>query len=332
MIICLVLAVIVLLSACSTVESAPPPSATDLPATVELTEAPVVVELPATQEPDLYPFTYQDALGRSVTIDACPERIISLAPSITEMLYAIGAGEQVVGRTDYDNYPPEVEEVPVVGGFDSASISVETILNLEPDLVIGGSVHHADLAKTLEDAGITVIVVEPESIAAIIETMQTLGAITGHGDEADAAVAGMQMRINAVTEKIATIPENDRPLVFYEVWHEPLMTASNQTFIGELITLAGGINIFSDLEEAYPTISAEEIIEQNPDVILGPSSHGDQLIAEMIAARPGWASLAAVQDEAIYIVDGDIISRAGPRVVDALEAIAMALYPELFDA
>lgn len=329
--ICLVLAVMLALGACSTATNSPQPAATGLPATAEATEEPVVSAATDTPEPDLYPQTYDDVLGRSVTIEARPERIVSLAPSIMEMLYAIGAGSQVVGRTDYDNYPPEVEAVESIGGFDTASISVETILGLEPDLVIGGSIYHEDLANTLEDAGLTVIVLEPAGFAEIIEDMQSLGAITGHPDEAQAAVDDMQARIDAVTAKVAAIPEDERLLVFFEVWHEPLMSTSNQTFIGELITLAGGINIFGDLEEDYPTISAEQIIERDPDVILGPSSHGDQLTVEMIAARPGWENLAAVESEAIYIIDGDIISRAGPRVVDALEATAAALYPDLFD-
>jgi iron complex transport system substrate-binding protein len=221
--------------------------------------------------------------------------------------------------------------VESIGGFDTASISVEAILGMEPDLVIGGSLYHEDLANTLEDAGLTVIVLEPASFAAIMKDMQSLGAITGHPDEAQTAVDDMQARIDAVTAKVSTIPEDERLLVFYEVWHEPLMTTSSQTFIGEMLTLAGGINIFDDLEETYPTISAEQIIEKDPNVILGPSSHGDQLTTEMIAARPGWENLSAVQNEAIYIIDGDIVSRAGPRVVDALEATAAALYPDLFN-
>jgi iron complex transport system substrate-binding protein len=315
---CFVLAAMQVLGACSTPASPPQPT--------------VVSSSSTTPQPELYPLTYDDVLGRSVTIEARPERIVSLAPAITEMLYAIGAGTQVVGRTDYDNYPPEVETVPSVGGFDASTISVETLVALEPDLVIGGSIYQVDLANTLEGSGLIAIVLEPESIADILETIRMLGTITGHVDEAGAVVEGMQTRIDAVTEKVSTIPQEERPLVFYEVWHEPLMSASNKTFIGELITLAGGVNIFGDLEEGYPTISAEQIIEKDPDIILGPSSHSDQLTTEMIAARPGWERLTAVQEEAISIVDGDIISRAGPRVVDALESIAAALYPELFDA
>jgi iron complex transport system substrate-binding protein len=323
---CLVLAVTLMLGACAAPASVPSTEAPALP-----TAAPTATQPADTPEASLYPQTYDDVLGRSITIDAQPERIVSLAPSVTEILYAIGVGPQMAGRTDYCNYPPEVEAVPSVGGFDASSISVESIVALEPDLVIGGSIYQADLAKALEDADVKVIVVEPENVADILATIQTLGTITGHAGEAKAVVSDMQTRIDAVTEKVASLPNGERPRVFYEVWNEPLMTASNHTFIGELITMAGGDNIFGDLDEAYPTVSAEEIIERNPDVILGPSNHSDQLTAEMIAARPGWSDLTAVKNGAVSIVDGDIISRAGPRIADALEAIAAALHPELLN-
>jgi iron complex transport system substrate-binding protein len=140
----------------------------------------------------------------------------------------------------------------------------------------------------------------------------------------------MQSRINAVTAKIKPIPAEKRLRVFYEVWHEPLTSTSHSTFIGELLTLAGGINIFNDLTETYPKVSAEQIIESDPQVIFGPSNHSNQLTTAVMAARPGWEKLAAVKNSAIHIVDADIISRAGPRIVDALESIAKALYPELF--
>jgi iron complex transport system substrate-binding protein len=133
-----------------------------------------------------------------------------------------------------------------------------------------------------------------------------------------------------VVEVVATIPEEERQTVFYEVWHEPLMTTTSLTFIGELIELAGGINVFGDMEERYPSISAEQIIDYDPQVILGPSTHGDQLTIDMIAAREGWGNMTAVQNETIFIIDGAPISHTGPRIVDALDLVAAALYPEYF--
>lgn len=309
---------IVLLSACNT-EADPPPD----------TE-PVSAEQTTIAEPEEFPRTEEDLLGRSVTIAEAPQAIVSLAPSVTEMLFAVGAGPQVVGRTEYDNYPPEVESLPTIGGFSASSISVESILELEPDLVIAGDASQIELVETLEETGITVFVVQPETVDEILSTIRTVGAVTGHAAEAEALVAEMEARIAAVQDGVSDIPAGERVTVFYEVWHEPLMTTTNQTFIGELVELAGGQNIFGDLEETYPTISAEEIIELDPDVILGPSSHSDQLTVEIIAGRPGWENLSAVAGSAVFIVDGDIISRPGPRIVDALESIAADLYPGSF--
>lgn len=281
-------------------------------------------------EPEPYPQTHTDVLGRVVTIESRPEAIVSLAPSVTEILFAVGAGSQVIGRTEYDNFPAEVESLPTIGGFTSDSISIETILELEPDLVVGGASGQVEVAEALEETGITVFVVEPESVNDILGTIQTLGDITGHPVEAEALLAELISRIAAVTDVVGDIPADERVTLFYEVWHEPLMTATGSTFTGEVIQLAGGVNIFGELEESYPTISAEQIVELNPDAIVGPSSHSDQLSVELIAERPGWENLTAVQEASVYIVDGDIVSRPGPRVVDALELIAAAIYPELF--
>ena len=284
------------------------------------------------QEEAQFPLTVTDALGREVTISEQPQAIISLSPSVTETLFAIGAGPQVVGRTEYCNYPAEVESLPTVGGFSASSISVETIVSLEPDLVILGTSHQAELVTPLEESGITVFVVDAISVNDIFDSIQILGEVTGHVDDAQQVINHMYSRIGAIAVKINTIPQDERLTVFYEVWHEPLMTTTAQTYIGELITLAGGVNIFNDLDESYPSISAEQIIDSDPAVIMGPSSHGDQLTAEIIASRDGWSNLTAVAEENIYIIDGNIISHSGPRITDALEIITAQLYPKLFES
>ncbi len=211
-------------------------------------------------------------------------------------------------------------------------MSMEVIIDLEPDFILGGSVWQADLIDTLNENGMPSLTFEPNSLDEIMDLMLLLGDATGHAADAASAVEQMKARVSVVASVVETIPQSERVTLFYEVWHEPLMTTTNRTFIGEIITLAGGENIFGDLEETYPAVSAEEIIAANPDVILGPTSHGDQLTAEVIAKREGWSELSAVQNNAIYLIDGDIISRAGPRVVDALEAVASALYPAYFES
>jgi iron complex transport system substrate-binding protein len=140
----------------------------------------------------------------------------------------------------------------------------------------------------------------------------------------------MQARIDAVTAAVSTVPADQRPTIFYEVWHEPLMSANGKTVVGELIDLAGGVNIFADLPDEYPTVSVEQVVEVDPQFIIGPSSHGDQMTAEVIGKREGWGNLSAVKNNAIHIVDGNIVSRASPRIVIALEEFAKILHPDLF--
>jgi iron complex transport system substrate-binding protein len=140
----------------------------------------------------------------------------------------------------------------------------------------------------------------------------------------------MQARIDSVTEAVATVPADQRPTVFYEVWHEPLMSASGKTVVGELIDLAGGVNIFAGLPDEYPTVSVEQIVEVDPQFIIGPSSHADQMTAEIIGMRDGWGDLGAVKNSTIYIVDGDIVSRYSPRIVEVLDEFAKILHPDLF--
>lgn len=298
----------------------PAPVATEIPAT----EA-VVVEAPAVEE-----IKFTDALGNEIVLTGTPQRIISLAPSITEILFEIGAGGQVVGRTDYCDYPEEAKDLPSIGGFSAEAISLETIISLEPDLVIGGSIYQAEVIKALADAGIPAFVSQPANLAEIKDSLGLIGQITGHVDEAQTSANEMQARIDAVTAAVSAVPADQRPTVFYEVWHEPLMSANGKTVVGELIDLAGGVNMFADLPDEYPTVSVEQIVEVDPQFIIGPSSHGDQMTAEVIGKREGWGNLSAVKNNAIHIVDGNIVSHASPRIVIVLEEFAKILHPDLF--
>ncbi len=318
------LLIILLITGCS-----PAAAPTAEPAPVA-TEA-VVVEAPAaTEAPTVEEIKFTDALGNEVVLTGTPQRIVSLAPSITEILFEIGAGGQVVGRTDYCDYPEEVKDLPSIGGFSAEAMSLETIISLEPDLVIGGSIYQAEVIKTLQGAGIKAFDSQPANLAEIKDSLGLIGQITGHVDEAAASADEMQSRIDAVTEAVSVVPADQRPMVFYEVWHEPLMSANGSTVVGELIDLAGGVNMFADLPDEYPTISVEEIVEVDPQFIIGPSSHGDQMTAEVIGSREGWGNLSAVKNNAIYIVDGNIVSHSSPRIVIVLEEFAKILHPDLF--
>lgn len=276
------------------------------------------------------PLTLTDDMGRDVTLPAEVERVISLAPSVTESLYAIGAGGQVVGRTEFDNYPPEVEALPVVGGFSTDQVNVETVVSLEPDVVLGGSDLQQPLEEAFDAAGVPFYIFNPETLDDVYGMLERLGQITGHEAGAQATIDDMQARIAAVQSAIADVPEDERPLVFYEVWDDPLLTAGPKTYIGEMLVLAGGVDIFADVQEPYAQVSAETVIERQPEVILGPDTHGEELTPEILASRPGWDDIPAVRNGAVYVLDGDIVSRSGPRMADAVELMADALYPDRF--
>jgi iron complex transport system substrate-binding protein len=308
---------------------APAATPTAEPAPVA-TEAPTVEVPAATQAPASEEISFTDALGNAITLKGTAQRIVSLSPSVTESLFAIGAGGQMVGRTDYCNYPPEATKLPSIGGFDASTISMESIIALEPDLVIGGSVYQADIIKSVQESGIPAFISQPANIQGIMDSLTLFGKVTGHVDEAATVVNEMQSRLDAVKQVVSTIPADQRPTVFYEVWHEPLMSANDKTVVGEVIDLAGGVNIFADLPDEYPTVSAEQILEVDPQFIIGPSSHADQMTAEIIGGREGWGNLSAVKNNAIYIVDGDIVSRYSPRIVEVLDEFAKILHPDLF--
>ncbi|MCS7222067.1 MAG: ABC transporter substrate-binding protein [Anaerolineae bacterium] len=321
------------------ITAAPPsPTATPVPPTPTLvppTSTPTPIAITPTAEPTAvpaaFPLTITDSLGREVTITTLPRRLVSLAPSNTEILFAVGAGDRIVGVTEYCNYPPEAKEGrEIVGGFSAKSLSVEKILSLQPDVVFSAGAIHQPVIEALEQAGVTVVALDAQSFDEVYQNILTAGRITGHIAEAEKVVAEMKDRLAKVQAIVGQIPEQERPRVFYEVWDEPLMTAGPDTFIGQMIELAGGINVFADVKEQYPQISPEAVVERNPDVILGPDSHAEGLTAEKIAARPGWGDIKAVRDGRILIVNGDIVSRPGPRIVEAVETIARLLYPERF--
>lgn len=337
----LAVAVSLLLGACTSTAVAPtkapvatsvPPTAASTPTMAPTFVPPTVAPLP-TVAPTVvpaFPMTITDGAKRKVTLDSVPARIISLTPSNTEILFAVGAGDLVVGVTQYCDFPAKAKELTKIGGFSAKSISIETIVSLKPDLVLANASGQESVIVALEQANIKVIAVNATSFDDVYANLGMTGKITGHAAEAAKVVDAMKARVATVLKKIENVAQKDRPTVFWEVWDEPLMTAGPGTFIGQMIGTAGGVNVFADLKEDYPTVSAEEIVKRNPAFILGPDSHGDKLVAEQLAARPGWKQIDAVKNNKVFLVDGNSSSRPGPRLVDALEAIAKALYPDLF--
>jgi len=277
-----------------------------------------------------FPIHVTDTLGRQVALKALPQRVISLAPSNTERLFAVGAWNTVVGVTTVDTYPPAVAAVRKVGGFVPKSISVETIVSLKPDLVLAAGELQRSVIEVLERLGIPVVAIEdPGSFDEVYAAIALVGRLTGHEQEASRVVQEMQARVERVRQAVATLPQDKRVAVFYEVYDEPLMTAGRATIIGQMLEMAGGINVFADLPGRYPQVSSEEVVKRNPVCILGLKGHKLALTPTHIRQRPGWDRITAVQRNCLHLLDDDTVARPGPRLAAALEAIAQALYPGL---
>ncbi len=271
-----------------------------------------------------------DGLERTVSMEQPAARIVSLSPSTTEILYAIGAGDQVVGRDSFSNYPEEALAVQDVGG-SMGSYSYEMIASLQPDLVLASEINTPEQVKSLEDLNLTVYYLSnPKSINEIDDLLEVVGTLTGHEKEASELAASLNERIDAVLAIAAKAAS--KPLVFYELdATDPAKpwTPGPGSYMDELIQAAGGRNVGSVLQSAWAEISIEELMVQNPDIILlGDSNYG--VTVEQVAARTGWENLSAVKNGSVYVFNDDLVSRPGPRMVDGLEELAKIFHPELY--
>ena len=238
-----------------------------------------------------------------------PTRIVSLGASATEILFAVGAGEQVVARTDFCNFPVEASSIPSIGGFDGKTFSLESIISYKPDFVVLFKVMHDHLIEPLEKYGISYYVSDANTIEDVLKEIAEIGKITGHEENALALVDEIQSSI----ENLSLISNKT---VYWEVWNAPYMTIGATSFINELITKAGGKNIFDDVEQSYPAVNEESIIARNPDVIFIPSD--SPVTVEDVKNRAGWKDISAVKNNRIFKINADITSRAGPRIKDAI--------------
>ena len=261
-----------------------------------------------------------DALGRPYALSGEPRRIVSLSPAVTEILFAIGAGDQVAGVTQYCDYPPAARTRTSVGGFSGATVSVEQILALGPDLVILSADMHARIVSLLDNLKIPSFAVEPRNLSQVYGVIALLGEITGCGPGAGEVVAEMKRKIAAVEERLQG---RDRPGVFWVLSDEPLMTAGPETFVSEAIALAGGRNIFADVREQWPLASPEQIFLRKPEwVLLGD----DMLDAPALLGKAFWQNIPAVREGRTAIVSADLFYRYGPRLADGVELIAGILH------
>jgi iron complex transport system substrate-binding protein len=283
---------------------------------------------PAT-EPASSGMTFTDGLGRTVTLPGPAQKIVSMAPSNTEILFAIGAGPQVVGRDEFSDYPAEAKALPSIGG-SMGQYSYEQVAALKPDLVLASGINTPEQVKALEDLGITVFYLgNPSTLEEMYANLELVAQLTGRETDAAALVESLKARVKAVDEKVA--PLSYAPVVFYEIDasdpNKPYTTGPG-TFIDLLIARAGGMNL-PGLTDAYPQVSLEQIVLADPAVILlGDAFYGTT--PEIVAARPGWSEIAAVKENRVLPFDDNLVSRPGPRLVDGLEALAQAIHPELY--
>ena len=301
------------------------PTATNEP-TAEPTDVPT-----STPEPTEEPIVLTDDLGNEITLEEPAQKIVSLSPSMTESLFALGAGDRIIARESNSTFPEEAQEIEDIGAIWEG-LPVEKIVSLEPDLVVAAEIISPDQVNQLRDVGLTVFWQEnPEDFQGLYENLEEIARLVDQGSEADELVSSLQKRVTAVEKKLGEVDEE--PLVFYELdATDPSnpYTVGAGSFISYIINKAGGQNLGDLLEGGYPQISSEEIIAQDPEyILLGDAQYG--VTAQAVAERPGWDQLTAVQEGRVLEINDDLVSLPGPRLVQGLEEVAMKIHPDVFE-
>ena len=271
-------------------------------------------------------FSVVDDYGRTVTLDGIPDRIVSISPTPTEILYSIGAGPQMVGVDNYSDFPDEAKLLPKVG--DAFDLNTEVIIALKPDLIVCGDLVPEQLDQISETQGIPYVLLADRTVEAVLKTIRLAGIITGHVDEADQLANNLSERVDALTAK--TLADGvSKPKVLVETWSWGTMisTFGPGSYGDDVIALAGGTNIAAYAASEYPMIESEFVIAQNPDVVVYTLSGTTK---DAIVSRAGWENVTAVQLDHIYSFPDDLISRYGARLIDGLEMLAAIIHPELF--
>lgn len=280
------------------------------------------------------PLSLTDDTGYVLNMTAYPQRVVSLAPANTQTIFAVGAGDLVVGVTDYDQYPYNFTAWIAAGNMSSIGNyyqpAIEPIVALKPDLVLA-SLGSIDAADQLRSLGYNVLTLNPKDLNGIMKNLMTVGKATNKEAQAQSVVNDMQQRIDAIVNKLKDV--TTRPTVYHEIWSDPYMSVGKETFVDSAIKLAGGQNIFENATNAYPVVSSEAIISENPQIMVFPTQMGVQSFWGSytdVANRPGWNSISAVKNNKMYTVSGDIIDEPGPRQIDSLEILAKIIHPEIF--
>lgn len=268
-----------------------------------------------------------DHEGKDLSVPASPRRVVALAPSITEIVFALNQEERLVGATRFSNYPEAADRLPSVGSY--VTLDVEKIVSLNPDLCIAiKDGNPLRSIRRLEGLGIPVFAVHPMTIDTVIRSITDIGDLLDAETSAEQLVADMQARMEVIDERISGISE--RPRVFFQIGVAPIVSAGSGTFIHELIERAGGKNAAGGFE-GYPRFSKEEVLALAPEVMVLTSMARQKVFDDVVREWRQWADLPAVRDDRIHVVDSDLYDRPSPRLVDGLEELAKLLHPNLFE-
>ena len=262
----------------------------------------------------------RDELGRDVAVPDHPHRLICLAPSITDTVYELGRGDDIVGITDYTKYPPEARQKPSVGGVINPSL--ETLVSLKPDLVLAiGDLNNSDLVRSIEHLGIPVFVIAPHGVEGIYHSISSIGKAINQEAEASTLIARLRARERAVRERVAG---KKAPTILFVVWIDPIITAGRGAFITELISIAGGKSVSDDLPNEWPRLSFETIVARQPEYLL--LTRGSPASLQILQSQGVWQRLGAVKQGKDFYAD-DRIDCPSPLAFDALEDLAKQFHP-----
>ena len=268
--------------------------------------------------------TIVDDLGREVTIEKKPMKIVSLAPSNTEILFALGLGDRVFGVTERCDYPEEALTKEKVGGY--SDVDIEKVVAIDPDLILAEDIHKQEVIPALERLGFTVVALVPHNLQEMMDSITLIGRLTDTQEKASQIVDDMSQRIKAITEVTDGLAEDEKTRVLYVIWREPIMSVGTDTGIHELIEKAGGINIARFAGEGWPTLALEEIVSINPHVIIV----NDDVSLQAILNETRLSGTDAFVNGRVYSINADLTNRPTPRIVEGLEIMAKMIHPELF--
>lgn len=276
------------------------------------------------------PRSATDATGFTLSLSQPPSRIISLAPGNTEILFALGLNDKIVGVTTYCDEPLEALEKEKIGNV--TEIDLEKILSLQPELILASSLTPDETILRLHELKLPVFTLKSETIEQVIEDITKVAVLTGVETTGLRLTEAMKEQVKKISDLTQSIPDHQKPVVLHIIWHDPIWTAGNNTFINEFITLAGGKNLAEDIQ-GYSTIDFEEILRRNPSIITVIENHGkneENQLYQFVTTDNRLKTVDAVKNNRVYLIDSNLVSRPGPRVVTALQSFAQIIHPEIF--